>query len=82
MANKTIDALVFCPFYVREARTTITCEGIIGSVTVNRFNTEREKVEHENNFCTGKTCLGCGVHSALSGNYPSVPGLSGRTYRC
>lgn len=82
MANKTIDALVFCPFYVCEARNTITCEGIIGEYTVSRFSTEHEKAEHEKNFCTGKTCRGCGVHFALSGNYAPVPDSHNNSYRC
>ena len=34
MANKMIDALVYCPFYISEAKTSITCEGIIGDKTV------------------------------------------------
>ena len=42
MANKTIDALVFCPFYLREARLTITCEGIIGETTVSKFSTQKK----------------------------------------
>ena len=82
MANKTIDALVFCPFYVCEARTTITCEGVIGEYTVSRFGSEREKIEHEKNFCTGKWCNGCGVHSALMKNYMPAVKPSGVTYRC
>ncbi len=69
MANKTIDALAFCPFYFSEAKTTITCEGIIGKKTVNMFKNTEEKNAHELNFCTGKTCAGCGVYSALMSNY-------------
>ena len=80
MANKTIDALVFCPFYKSEARTTITCEGIIGEYTVSRFMSEREKAEHEKNFCTGKYCMGCGVHAALMQNYATV--VPAATLRC
>ena len=82
MANKTIDALVFCPFFVSEARNSITCEGIVGAFTVNRFNTEHEKLEHEKNFCTDKTCMGCGVHFALSGNYAPPAIKPEASYRC
>ena len=82
MANKTIDALVFCPFYISEARTTITCEGIIGETTVSRFETEYEKAEHEKNFCTGKTCRGCNIHSALMQNYSPAPKIADTIYRC
>lgn len=69
MANKTIDALVFCPFYQSEARTTITCEGIIGTSTVSKFDTEAEKEEHEQNFCVSRSCSGCGIHTAIMQNY-------------
>lgn len=69
MANKTIDALVFCPFYMSEAKTTITCEGIIGDYTVSRFHSEKEKADHEKNFCTGVFCKGCSIHAAIMQNY-------------
>lgn len=69
MPNKAIDAQIFCPFYISEAAMSITCEGIIGSATVNRFNSVKDKVYHETAFCTDKTCAGCGVYSALMTNY-------------
>lgn len=69
MANKAIDAMIYCPFYICEAKTTITCEGIIGDKTVNHFTTEKDKYDHEKNFCTGRCCHGCGVYSALMVNY-------------
>lgn len=72
MANKAIVALAFCPFYVCEAKTTITCEGIVGSFTISRFIDERAKREHEKNFCTGRHCQGCGVYCALMQNYCSI----------
>lgn len=73
MANKTIDALVYCPFYICEAKTTITCEGIIGDKTVNHFTCEENKKNHEMNFCVGKHCEGCGVFTALMCNYNVAP---------
>lgn len=69
MANKNIDALVYCPFYITEARNSITCEGIIGEKTVSRFERESDKVYHQFNFCTGKTCTGCPVFKGVMGNY-------------
>ncbi len=69
MANKTIDALVYCPFYISEAKTTITCEGLVGDKLTNLFESEKEKKEHEANFCTGKYCRGCAVYGALSLKY-------------
>ncbi len=69
MSNKAIDANMYCPFYVAEAPMSITCEGVIGELTVNRFGSISDKVYHEENFCTKSTCRGCGVYSALLHNY-------------
>lgn len=69
MSNKVIDALAFCPFYMSESKQSITCEGLIGSSTVSRFISEQEKLEHENSFCTQKTCKGCAVYAALEFKY-------------
>ena len=69
MANKAIDALVYCPFYICEARTTITCEGLISDKTVSHFESEREKKEHQENFCMGKCCRGCPIYGALAAKY-------------
>ena len=73
MPNKTINALIFCPFYIAEAKSSITCEGIVGAATVSRFPSEEEKTYHEANFCMGQTCSGCGVYSALMTNYSPSP---------
>ena len=69
MANKTIDALVFCPFYICESKMSITCEGLMGNKTVNYFECEHEKKEHEYSFCCTKHCRGCPLFCALNDNY-------------
>ncbi|MBR4071541.1 MAG: hypothetical protein IKK26_03195 [Clostridia bacterium] len=69
MANKTIDALVYCPFYICEGKNSITCEGLIGDKITNHFVTTQEKKDYENNFCTSKCCRGCTVYTALSLKY-------------
>lgn len=72
MPNKTIDALVYCPFYVRESSKTIACEGIVsapGSLSVHHFLHEAEKLDHERNFCTCKNCESCPVFLALQEKY-------------
>ncbi|MBR6677017.1 MAG: hypothetical protein IKL24_06780 [Clostridia bacterium] len=73
MANKTIDAAMFCPFYLSEAAMSITCEGIIGNSTVNRFASAAEKIYHEQNFCMDMTCRGCGVYTALLQEHLPAP---------
>ena len=69
MPNKTIDVAAFCPFYLSEGRFTITCEGIIGTTTVNKFKTESKKKSHEDNFCQSRACAGCGVYSSIMEKY-------------
>lgn len=72
MANKTIDALIFCPFYVCESKMSITCEGLMGKATVTHFSNEKDKQEHEYSFCCSKHCRGCILYSALMENYSPV----------
>ena len=69
MPNKAIDVNAYCPFYLSESRLTITCEGIIGTSTVNRFKTESKKKSHEDCFCTSRACAGCGVYSSIMDKY-------------
>lgn len=72
MANKTIDALVFCPFYVTESCLSITCEGIISLRMVSQFESETAKMEHEQDFCCGKTCRGCPLFRELARKYDAL----------
>ena len=69
MPNKAIDAQAFCPFYISENRFSITCEGIIGSATINKFTTELKKKSHESTFCQSRACAGCGVYSSIMEKY-------------
>lgn len=70
MPNKTIDALVFCPFYVCESRCCITCEGILEDCSLtHRFRNERLKHVHEYDFCTSPACVNCPVFLALQEKY-------------
>ncbi len=72
MPNKTIDALAFCPFYVRESTKTIACEGLFaapGSLSVHHFLSLDDKLEHERDFCTCKNCQACPFFSALQEKY-------------
>ncbi|MBQ8474661.1 MAG: hypothetical protein IJ499_03250 [Clostridia bacterium] len=82
MANKTIDALVYCPFYICEGKTTITCEGIIGDKTVSQFKNENDKKYHENNFCIGKTCHGCGLYLSLMSGYQAADSVRTAVLPC
>lgn len=75
MANKTIDALVFCPFYVCEGARTITCEGIISPQVVHRFADTEAKKQHEQIFCCDKTCRHCLAYKSIYAAYEEVERL-------
>lgn len=68
MANKTIDALILCPFYKSESTKSITCEGVIGCDCVNRFDTISEKIIHERTYCTDLYDQ-CRLHTSISQKY-------------
>lgn len=54
MANKAIEAMAVCPFYQREGKVTVTCEGILGKGMVSVFDSPSNKVLHEAEFCCGR----------------------------
>lgn len=44
MANYTYGSKTICPFYLKEARKSITCEGLTeGTTNMTRFASEEEK---------------------------------------
>lgn len=52
MANHTGSARAICPFYVKEARLSITCEGLSeGTVCMTRFATTEEKTQYQAMNC-------------------------------
>lgn len=61
MANPSINALIECPFFIRQELNYITCESCIKR-TENRFvfNSRRDKENHIEKVCCvngGKKCL-------------------------
>ena len=52
---------VKCPYYIREARLSMTCEGFFSDEVVFRFNNEKEKetYQEENCFMYPSGCLIC-----------------------
>lgn len=58
--SKTIEAMIECPFYVKEGERFIRCEGSVkGTECIHRFITDSQKVRHEENFCSkfgGRNC--------------------------
>ena len=52
MANYTFGARVICPFYLKEAGKSITCEGLAeGTTNMMRFTSEAEKQRFQELNC-------------------------------
>lgn len=52
MANHTYGARTICPFYLKEARLSITCEGLSdGTVCMTRFETTEAKEDFQAMNC-------------------------------
>lgn len=52
MANNTGGTRTICPFYLKEAQKSITCEGLIeGTSNMTRFDTEEEKLQYQSANC-------------------------------
>ena len=58
--SKAIEAIIECPFYVKEGYAFITCEGLLnGTRCTHNFRSPKEKSIYENSFCAvsgGKLC--------------------------
>ena len=52
MANLTIEALIKCPFFIKENVDYICCEGYIKNTSMlTRFPNSALKREHEKKYC-------------------------------
>ena len=52
MPNKSSSYKTICPFYIKDADKSITCEGLIpGTNDVRRFHTTQIKQEYQENVC-------------------------------
>lgn len=58
--SKAIEAMIECPFYIKEGERFIRCEGSVsGTQCIHRFKNDREKSNYEVNFCSkfgGRNC--------------------------
>lgn len=68
--NKTIDALVKCPFYLREKDRTVDCEGLIdGTDSVTKFSSRGSKNLFMKEHCVRCMGVGCKLAEALCRKY-------------
>lgn len=58
--SKEIESMIECPFYIKEGKKFISCEGLLDNTsTVQQFETDLFKKSHQYNFCCvngGKKC--------------------------
>lgn len=71
MPNYSGGVTTVCPFYQRESKYQITCEGIIcGSYTQTRFSSEAEKLEFMRKACASfEHALRCPLARLLMQRY-------------
>lgn len=52
MGNFSGGGKAICPFYIKEARLSITCEGLIaGTCAMTRFLSVEQKIEFQEKHC-------------------------------
>jgi hypothetical protein len=47
------DEYVLCPYYRKESQIEIKCAGICGKSTANVYQSEKDKTDYKENFCSG-----------------------------
>lgn len=68
--NKSIDAQVTCPYYLREAGSTVNCAGIVdGTETVLSFSEKRAKKLFMKSHCLDCAGGGCGLAEYFNHKY-------------
>lgn len=70
MANKAGGTNTICPYYVREANKSITCEGTVsGTLSQHRFDSEQEMLQFQTQFCCTRTYSRCPHAASLNEKY-------------
>ena len=70
MANKTVEALIKCPFYVSEKNNIIMCEGYIeNTCMITKFPGAQEKKNHLKANCYHHTGGKCFMAASLYEKY-------------
>lgn len=70
MGNWKGGANTICPYYIKEATFSITCESTIEhAVNVIRFMTRELKEEYQHDFCEDYCFRGCPIAQLLEERY-------------
>lgn len=75
MANFSFGARTVCPYYIREYKISLTCEGFIqGTCCVTRFADEAAKIKYQANVCECYDYLSrCKIAAAVHEKYKEEP---------
>ncbi len=70
MANKTVEALIKCPFYLNESRNLLSCEGVFKNTCMTtRFADAESKKEHLKRNCFFEDGGACPMAKSLFAKY-------------
>jgi len=68
--SKLIEARILCPYYLRESKSTIICEGAIGgTICAQKFQSIAAKARHEVDYCSKEGGRRCPQFRAVSMKY-------------
>lgn len=65
MADYREDVFVLCPYYKKEVRKNLICEGVVGISTTSYFPSIKELENYKNDFCRCKCYAGCLLYQAI-----------------
>ena len=52
MSESYCDKSVRCPFYRKETKNSLKCDGLISNTCNHNFETAIQKKKHKSNYCT------------------------------
>ncbi len=68
--SKQIESVIECPFYLKEGKGFITCEGVLSKKACKHtFPTDEEKRKYEIDYCSVKGGRNCPHYRAVSTLY-------------
>jgi hypothetical protein len=60
MSPNYIDTKIECPFYIKDIKKEILCEGsIVDTVSIQKFRSASKRIEYEQDYCSvngGRKC--------------------------
>lgn len=70
MVDKNTEAKITCPFFIRENRSSLVCEGVVDETQLTQhFMSCSEKALHMKNYCNREGGMRCPVYRAVNLKY-------------